>query len=729
MRCFGSREKGPPEHTQKWEFMTLSDFRATSAWAVPGYIWLWFMAIVSVAVYAADTFTAVNLLAFDKWSSQVKPTIPFVYSKWIFAACICLSWALCLYEWMRAIRVIRRGGVAQSYMDPLAVTLQSMRGQGWRRFLVFTELTKSKKGADYVAFFVYFAFNGAIRIILAEGPRQAVNAMTLYSVMNAELVVHGAPTKGHSSAQQFFLNIQALAEKNNEQVVILSSMLFTLVIWVFSALSLILAATLYIVFLWHYIPQRDGRLSVYCRRKVDRRLEKIVEHKVKAAVEEEERKQQKAQRKADLKRQKTGEELRQQRRTRQPTLPMLGNTPETKSEAEMPDFRLARQDTDMTVATLPPYSSRPPTRNDSQQQHRRQPTPPENAAERPGMPTRGGTQGSGWSNASYSSNAPLLQNAGYAGRASPAPMMPPPAFDRQASNQPYNQRFPVRTNTQNTLQTQRPYTPMSRMDTMGSQQRPFSPMSHDDYSRAPAGPRGPPLRSNTGFSFQTEPQSATTPLSRQDTYVAHPLGPPARQNTQESFRTVPVRQASPDAMYDQRTGPMYGSLNHQQTSFSRPIANRTPSQPNFTRPFSPQDQPLPPPAPNSYEMIPQPSHTPTPYGGASYHHYKSSADRTATPLALQPGGPSKRNMTVAGQPGVAGNYFGHVQTDPVPQRSVTAPIEARPQTAREYADVFDEDRRSALPRANTAAPPGSRAPPYAAGLQRSRTAGLDERWS
>ena len=59
---------------------------------------------------------------------------------------------------------MKNGGVAQSYLDPLAVRIQSIRfgnrGRGWRRFLVFAELTKSKKGADYVALFTYFSFEG-----------------------------------------------------------------------------------------------------------------------------------------------------------------------------------------------------------------------------------------------------------------------------------------------------------------------------------------------------------------------------------------------------------------------------------------------------------------------------------------------------------------------------------------------------------------------------------------
>ncbi len=51
--------------------------------------------------------------------------------------------------------------MAECYLDSLAVRLESIRmgkGQGWRRFLVFASLTKSKKGAEYIALFTYFSF-------------------------------------------------------------------------------------------------------------------------------------------------------------------------------------------------------------------------------------------------------------------------------------------------------------------------------------------------------------------------------------------------------------------------------------------------------------------------------------------------------------------------------------------------------------------------------------------
>ena len=164
----------------------LDDFKSSSCWTPFAYGYLLLMLVVSISVYAVDTFTAINLLAFDKWAGQIKPEIPLNISRWIFAGCIILSFVLLVYRWIRAVRVMRQGGVAKSYLDPLAVRVQSIRwgkARGWRRFLVFAELTKSRKGADYVALFAHFSFEAWLRIIFAEGPRQVINAITLYSVL------------------------------------------------------------------------------------------------------------------------------------------------------------------------------------------------------------------------------------------------------------------------------------------------------------------------------------------------------------------------------------------------------------------------------------------------------------------------------------------------------------------------------------------------------------------
>src|ERR1700712_3007296 len=124
-----------------------------------------------------------------------------------------------------------------------------------------------------------------IRIIFCQGPRQVINALTLYSVFKARLDPTDATDVG-STLLGFFKNIGILAGQEHQQAVILSGMTFTLVIWIFGALSLILAMIFYVLFLWHYIPNADGGLSGYCERKINQRLSKIVSVKVNKAIEE-----------------------------------------------------------------------------------------------------------------------------------------------------------------------------------------------------------------------------------------------------------------------------------------------------------------------------------------------------------------------------------------------------------------------------------------------------------
>ena len=716
MGCGGEREKGPPDQSQKWDFITLSDFKSTSSWNSLAYMWLWTMALVSVLVYTADTYTAINLLAFNKWTAKVQPALDIKYSRWIFAGCILFSWALAIIEWIRAIRVIRRGGVAESYMDPLAVSLQSMRSQGWRRFLVFSALTKSKKGADYVAFFVYFAFKGAVRVIIAEGPRQVINGMTLYAIMKADFF--GKVADDHSAIEQFWLNLQSLFDTNKVQAMTIVTMLFTLIIWVISALSLLAALILYIVFLSHYIPQSDGRLSIYCRRKIDKRLARIVESKVKAAIDEEERIKRKAEVKAEVKMQKTGQlpPLMAPKLVRQPTIPQIGPTPEMKSDEKLPEFPLSRHDTSTTIATPPPYSSRPPTRNE--QRLERQPTLPDTMPRRP-APSRTGTQASAWSNMSYESDAPLLANAGYAGETDQdLPPLPPSrpgtAFSRQDSNASFNRPMPARTMTHDSQFSQRSNTPMSRAGTPGAPGYP-PPMARmgSSQSRVPVGPRIP-VRTNTGMSFEQGPLStipsmgsasdlyggSQAPASRQNT-----PGPMARQDSQASFHSGPppmLRQNPPgpmrqDSLASFHSGPppmsrqpTFSSLHSRQGSFSRPMpppALRQPSPATFAQPLQT--------SPESYEMTPQPpmpSQIPAPAGGYVAFNPGLRSD-SATPASLVPA--PQRSVTLSGDPGVEGSYFGHVASQ-VPQRSATAPIEDHRATIG-YSDIVEDYRASDVP--------------------------------
>ncbi|KAJ4378035.1 Potassium transporter [Neocucurbitaria cava] len=518
MGCCGDREKAVTvTEEQKWTYINLSDFKSTSCLAPFSYVWLWILVIVSCAVYAADAFTAVNLLAFDKWSSQVKPKVPFEVAKWIFAITIIISYVFLLYRWIMALRVMRSGSVTECYLEPLAAILQSMRltksGQGWRRFLVFAALTKSKKGANYIALFVYFQFKSALLIVVAQGPRIAINGMTLYAVMQAQLLPVGDhASEDRSGFDQFFFNIKVMVDTGNKQeTVIYFTMLFSLVIWVIAALGLLISGLLYIFFLWHYIPRADGSLTNYCRRKVETRLERIVSKTVKKAIEKQNQQRKRDEQKAIKKGALDPSQTR-------PTLPKLGGEDDDTSTV----FSLQRSDTMSTNTTLPPYSSNAPSRTNtmntmSTNRNMSKPSLP-SLSERPDMPSRSNTQ---FSTTSYGSNAPLLNQAGGMGMASPVPPMPP--LDRNGDY--FGDQPP------------RPY---------GSAGRPYTPMSQGRASPLP--PRGhlPPV--DTSYSngrYESDPQ-LISPLP------SDLRGPPSAQSSRR-----PYPEFSPFDSRGPQIGPAY----------------------------------------------------------------------------------------------------------------------------------------------------------------------------
>ncbi|RYP64191.1 hypothetical protein DL771_008882 [Monosporascus sp. 5C6A] len=149
------------------------------------------------------------------------------------------------------------------------------------------------------------------------------------------------------SLGSFFDKLGALYRENNRQAIIFSGMLFTLIVWAFTAIFLLAAVLFYVFFLWHYIPKQDGGLKGYCERKVNKRLKGIVMTKVnKAIAQEEKRQQQEGLRGAT----KYGEKLHL---GRQATLPQLIDANGDKLPA-VP--MLNRND---TMATLPVYTSQP----------------------------------------------------------------------------------------------------------------------------------------------------------------------------------------------------------------------------------------------------------------------------------------------------------------------------------------------------------------------------------
>jgi hypothetical protein len=141
----------------------------------------------------------------------------------------------------------------------------SVRG-GYAYYCLFDRLGDCRHAWDSIAFFVFFSFKGIPsqspgltigwkRLILAEGPRQVLNAITLYSV---------------AKDQDFSFDVHRYQQHySTVQGVVMSFMLLTVAIWALSFIRLLVAAILYWPLLCCHIR---GNLKEYCCHKVDKRI-------------------------------------------------------------------------------------------------------------------------------------------------------------------------------------------------------------------------------------------------------------------------------------------------------------------------------------------------------------------------------------------------------------------------------------------------------------------------
>ena len=123
-------------------------------------------------------------------------------------------------------------------------------------FCFFDHIRESSEGRDSVAFFVFFTFKSWKRVLLADGPRQSINALTLYAVYQSK-----KSNKGEwYDLTKYFRGNTLIASA------LTLSTLFTVLIFVGSLLLLIAAALLYVPLLCHI----RGNLKEYCCHKVDK---------------------------------------------------------------------------------------------------------------------------------------------------------------------------------------------------------------------------------------------------------------------------------------------------------------------------------------------------------------------------------------------------------------------------------------------------------------------------
>ncbi|GAA6017344.1 hypothetical protein JCM10207_005601 [Rhodosporidiobolus poonsookiae] len=267
-----------PDH--KFDFIDVSQFHTTACGTRFTYGWLWLMFAKSIAVYVADIYTLVALLASNRWSASILQSdaakadkassnvleVPFSIGKWIFFGCIIFSFLLLLWEARKARAIIKSRDISYAFTNVMSQNWYALRS--YDHYCFFCQIDNSKKRKDEFAFFVFFTFKGWKRLLLADAPRQVINALTLYSFGKSE-----------NWTTDFSVYWSGSLVKKG----ILVTMIFTVVVWVISAALLLIAAVMYVPLLCYI----QGNLKEYCCHKVDKRIAELMKRKNKKRLAQE----------------------------------------------------------------------------------------------------------------------------------------------------------------------------------------------------------------------------------------------------------------------------------------------------------------------------------------------------------------------------------------------------------------------------------------------------------
>ncbi|GAA5943354.1 uncharacterized protein JCM15063_002922 [Sporobolomyces koalae] len=259
-----------PDH--KFDFIDVKEFHSRSCGTQLQYGWLWILFVKSVAVYIADIYTLVALLASDRWAASILQSeaaqgnttsgnvleVPFSIGKWIFFGCIIFSFLLLLWEARKAHAIIKSRDISYSFTNVMANNWYALRS--YDHFCFFCQIDNSKKKKDEFAFFIFFTFKGWKRLLLADAPRQVINGMTLFSFGKSE---------------NFTTDLSVYFSGSILRDGVIVTMVFTVVMWVGSALLLLIAAIMYVPLLCYI----QGNLKEYCCHKVDKRIAELMKRK------------------------------------------------------------------------------------------------------------------------------------------------------------------------------------------------------------------------------------------------------------------------------------------------------------------------------------------------------------------------------------------------------------------------------------------------------------------
>ena len=84
--------------------------------------------------------------------------ISFEIYKWVFAACIVLSFILLAWDMKKAAAIIQSRDISYAFTSMIAYRYYAIKS--YAHFCLFSKIHNSKKQIDEIAFFCFFTFRG-----------------------------------------------------------------------------------------------------------------------------------------------------------------------------------------------------------------------------------------------------------------------------------------------------------------------------------------------------------------------------------------------------------------------------------------------------------------------------------------------------------------------------------------------------------------------------------------
>jgi len=260
-----------PDH--KFDFIDTREFTDNGFLMRLKYLWLYIIILKSFLVYISDIFSATTMLTTSTWSNQIFDDcqhqdgcfyIPFNIGKWLFVGCIIFGFLLLAYEARKSKKIIASRDISYAFTNVMANHYYSLRS--YDHFCFFDHISNSTKKKDDFAFFIFFTFKSWKRLLLSDGPRQTINALTLYSIYLARR--DNGP----------WYDVSKYFTGNSVSTSALTvSTFFTFVIFAGSLLLLIIAGICYIPLLCYI----QGNLKEYVCHKVDKRIAEVIKRRNK----------------------------------------------------------------------------------------------------------------------------------------------------------------------------------------------------------------------------------------------------------------------------------------------------------------------------------------------------------------------------------------------------------------------------------------------------------------